>query len=114
MSMCASGDIFQAKVDKLIGDIEVVKAYIGDILVLIKDRFEKHIEHLRIIFDRLCSASLKVNALKCSFGCKDIIYLGSVITREGIKHNQKKVKGVMDIGKSVTTDETKEIICMVQ
>ena len=36
MGMCASGDIFQAKVDKLLGDIEDVKTYIYDILVLRK------------------------------------------------------------------------------
>ena len=43
MGMCASGDIFQSEVDKLLGDIEGVKTYIDDILVLGKDRFEKHI-----------------------------------------------------------------------
>ena len=39
MSMFASRYIFQAKVDELIGDIESVKTYIGDILVLGKDSF---------------------------------------------------------------------------
>ena len=36
MGMCASGDIFQAKVDKLLGYIEGVRTYIDDILVLSK------------------------------------------------------------------------------
>ena len=40
MGMCASGDIFQAKVDKILGDIKGVKTYIDDILVLGKDSFE--------------------------------------------------------------------------
>ena len=31
MGMCASGDIFQAKLDKLVGDIEGVKTYINDV-----------------------------------------------------------------------------------
>ena len=35
MSMYASGDIFQAKVDKLLGDIKGIKIYIDNILVLI-------------------------------------------------------------------------------
>ena len=43
MGMCASGDIFQANVDKLLGDIEDVKTYIDDILVLGKYIFENHI-----------------------------------------------------------------------
>ena len=64
MGMCASMGIFQAKVDKLLGDIEAVKTYINDILVLRKDFFTKHIEQMRIIFGRLRTAGLKVNAPK--------------------------------------------------
>ena len=36
MGMCASGDIFQSKLDELIGDIKGVKMYIRDIIVLSK------------------------------------------------------------------------------
>ena len=39
MGMCASVEIFQAKVDDLLGDIDGVKSYIDDIIVLIKDSF---------------------------------------------------------------------------
>ena len=45
MDMCASGDIFQAKVDRLLSDIKGVKTYIDGILVLRKDLFSKHIEN---------------------------------------------------------------------
>ena len=81
ISMWVWGDIFQSKVDGLLGDIEGVKIYIDYILVLSKDILKNHIEQLRIIFGRLSAASLKVNAPKCSFGLKEIIYLGYVITR---------------------------------
>ena len=37
MGMCASGGIFQNKVDVLLGNIEGVKTYIDDILVLSKE-----------------------------------------------------------------------------
>ena len=43
MGMCASGDIFQAKVDNVLGDIEGVKTYINDIIVLSKYFFRNHI-----------------------------------------------------------------------
>ena len=91
IGMCAFGDIFQAKVGKLLGDIEGVKMYINDILVLSKDCFRKHIENLIRIFGRLRAAGLTDNALKCSFGLNVIPYLGYVITREGIKPDMKKV-----------------------
>ena len=60
MGMCASGDIFQAIVDKLLGDIEGVKNYIDDILVLGKDSFEKNTEQLIIIYGSLCAIGLKL------------------------------------------------------
>ena len=79
MGMCALGGIFQAKVDKILGDVEGVKTYIDYILVLIKDSFENHIYQLRIIFGRLLAAGLKVNAHKNIFWFKEIPYLGCVI-----------------------------------
>ena len=53
MGMCASGDILQSKVNELLGDIEGIKTYIDDIIVLSKDIFENHIYQLIIIFRRL-------------------------------------------------------------
>ena len=105
MGMCASGDISQAKVDKLLGDIKGIKTYIDDILVLRKESFYNNIEQLRIIFRRLRASGLRVNAPKRSFGLKDIIYQGYVMTREGIRSKPKKVQRIMDIGKPTTSTE---------
>ena len=68
MVMYDLGDIFQDKVDKLLGYIEVIKTYINNILVLSKESFENYIGQLKIIFSRLRASSLKVNLPKCSFG----------------------------------------------
>ena len=43
MGMCTSEDIFQAKLDELLGYIEGVKTYINDILILMKYFFGVHI-----------------------------------------------------------------------
>ena len=102
MGMCYSGDIFQAKVDNLIDDFEGVKTYINDVSVLIKKSLSKHIRQLKLIFSKLRAAGLKVNAPKCSFGLKEITYLGCVITWDGIKPDKKKVKGIMDIKEPTT------------
>ena len=80
MGMCASGGIFQAKVDDLLGNIKGIKTYIDDILVLSKDIFSNHIEQLRIIFGIFFAEGLKGNAPKCSFWSNYIPYLSYVIT----------------------------------
>ena len=68
MGMYASGDVFKSKLDELLGDIEGVKTYINDIIVLSKDCFKNHIEKLRIIFGILHTSGLKVNSPNCTFG----------------------------------------------
>ena len=70
IGMCTSVDIFQAKVDKLLGDIKGVKIYINDILFLSKDCFTKHIEQPSIIFFILRAEGLKFNDPKFSFWVK--------------------------------------------
>ena len=70
MVMCPSGYIFQAKLDKLLGDIKEVKTYIDDILVLRKESLRKHINKIRVIFARPSASGLKLNAPKCSFRLK--------------------------------------------
>ena len=44
MGMCDSGDILQDKLDEILGNIEGIKTYIGDRLVLRKDCFRNRIE----------------------------------------------------------------------
>ena len=62
MGMCTSGDILKANIDKLLSDIEGVKIYTNDILVLRKDCFKNYIYQLRIRFGRFHAAGLKVNS----------------------------------------------------
>ena len=114
MGMCTSGDIFQAKLDNMLGDIKGIKTYIDDILVLIKEILSKNTEQRMMIFCRLCSSGLKVNDTKCSFGLKEINYLGYLITRRGIKPDPRKVHDIMDLERPTTMTEAQTLIGMVQ
>ena len=114
MGMCASRDILQAKLDELLGYIKGVKTHIHNIFVLIKNGFEKKIDHLSIIFSSLCFACLKVNAPKCSFGLNEVTYLCYVITRKGNKPDPRIFQGNMDLGQPPTTAESRALIGMVQ
>ena len=64
VGMCDLGDILQAKLDKLISDIESIQIYIDDILVLIKENLSRHIDKLIVILSRLRNTGLQVNASK--------------------------------------------------
>ena len=64
MGLCASSEIFQAKLDELLSDIKGFNTYIDDILVLDKGIFSQYIYQLIVIFVRLRNTVIKVNASK--------------------------------------------------
>ena len=114
MGLANSCDIFQAKVTELLGDIEMVKCYIDDILVLSKGTFQDHIDKLSQCFERIRKAGLKLNGEKCHFGLKEIPYLGYIITQDGIKPDPKKIEAVMNITQPETVKDLRAYIGLVQ
>ena len=51
---------------------------------------------LRLVFDRLKAANLKIEMDKCEFLKKETEFLGHVVTQNGIKPNPKKVECVVN------------------
>ena len=84
MGLCNSLDIFQEKMGKLFFDLEHVRAYIDDLLVITKGSFQDNLTKLEQVFIRLAKAGLKVNASKSSFWAEELQYLGYWISRKGI------------------------------
>ncbi|GFS85002.1 retrovirus-related Pol polyprotein from transposon 17.6 [Trichonephila clavipes] len=69
--------------------------YLDDILCY-SENAEEHRSHLRTIFQRLSSYGLKLNISKCVFGVTKLIFLGHLITPDGIKPLPDKVQAVLD------------------
>ena len=114
MGIAGSPDIFQAKIYELMGDLEGVKAYLDDILVIKKGSFSQHLEQLEEVFRRCLKSNLKLNAEKCSFGLNEIEYLGYIVTPEGVKPNPKKIKAIQAMDRPTTVTEVRRFIGMIQ
>ena len=70
---------FQALINKVLkGRHKFAVTYVDDIIIFSKDE-EEHFEQLRIIFQRLKEAGLKLKRLKCDFMKTQIQYLGHLI-----------------------------------
>jgi Reverse transcriptase (RNA-dependent DNA polymerase) len=76
MGLSNSPDIFQEKMGTLMQDLEYVRAYIDNLLIITKGTFEGHIDSLEVVFNRLKQAGLKVNAKKSFFMKSELEYLG--------------------------------------
>ena len=66
-------------------------AYIDDIIVYSKN-FEDHLRHLNLIFERLKQFNVQVKPSKCLLFKQEVLYLGHIVSREGIKVNPEKIE----------------------
>jgi len=67
--------------------------YLDDIIVYAKN-LQEHNDKLINVFERLRIHNLKIEKDKCSFLQRECLFLGHVISDEGIKPDKKKVEAV--------------------
>jgi hypothetical protein len=94
-------------------DLEYIRVYIDDLLVIIKGSYNDHLEKLDEVLQRLKSAGLKVNAKKSFFAREELEYLGFWITRKGIQPLPKKVEAIQKLAPPTTRKELRGFIGLV-
>ncbi|GBO99951.1 Retrovirus-related Pol polyprotein from transposon opus [Eumeta japonica] len=67
--------------------------YIDDIIIFSKDK-QSHLEDIKIIFETLCDANMKVQVDKCEFLKNHVEFLGFIVSENGIKTNPAKVEAI--------------------
>jgi hypothetical protein len=71
--------------------------YLDDVIIFSKD-FVEHIEHLKQVFERIRQANLKIKGTKCTFFKTELVYLGHLISAEGIRPDPAKIRAINKIG----------------
>ena len=112
MGLCNSPDIFQEKMSSLFADLQFVRAYIDDLLIITKGTFKDHLEQVRTVLQRLKGAGLKVNAKKSFFAREELEYLGYWITQKGIQPVPQKVEAIHNIAPPTTKQQLRRFIGM--
>ena len=72
-----------------------VIVYLDDILIFSQSK-EEHLSHLRCVLKKLQSKKLLVNIKKCYFMKSELVYLGFVVSKDGLKMDPEKVQTIVD------------------
>ena len=67
--------------------------YIDDIIIF-SSSFDEHLHRLRLVFDRLRLANLKLKPSKCTFARKSVRFLGFLVSSSGVSPDPDKLSAV--------------------
>lgn len=95
--LCNAPGTFQRLMNYVLQDFlgKFVAVYIDDIIIYSKT-FEQHVDHIRLVFDALRKATLKIKLKKGYFCFPNIAFLGHIVGRNGISPDPSKVEKIMN------------------
>ena len=64
-------------------------AYLDDLIIYSPD-LDTHIQHIKLVLEKLRFANLSINPSKCQWVLPKVEYLGFIITADGIQGNPEK------------------------
>ena len=101
---------FQQLISMVLQDCsELVMAYLDNIIIFSRNEHE-HLKHIKIIFQKLIAAGLKLKESKCDFFKKEIHYLGHLISSEGIHPLLEKLDTICNMPRPKTPKEIKQFL----
>jgi dihydroorotate dehydrogenase len=74
MGIKIAPDVFQNVMSKLVQDMEYVKTYLDDLLILTNSSFKDHLLKLEMVLARLSTTGMRVNISKSKFFAEQIEY----------------------------------------
>ena len=86
--------------------------YIDDVLIA-STTPEEHLQHLRVVFERLTAYGMVINPNKCIFGVPELDFLGHHIDRNGITPLQSKVQAVKDFPRPSSQRQLRRFLGLV-
>ena len=100
---------FQRLVNEVLSGLTFTFGYLDYILVF-SPYMKSHLEHLRLLFERLRAADLKLKEVKCNFLKRHIQYLGHIVLGEGITPLPEKLDSIQKMLPPKTPKEVKQFL----
>ena len=85
--------------------------YIDDIIVFGKN-FEEHINRVEEVLERIEAAGLKLKPAKCVLLQQEVVFLGHIVSGEGVKPSPTNISKIMSWPKPKTAKQIKLLVAM--
>uniref|UniRef100_A0A0D3C3B2 Reverse transcriptase domain-containing protein n=1 Tax=Brassica oleracea var. oleracea TaxID=109376 RepID=A0A0D3C3B2_BRAOL len=104
--LCNAPSTFQALMNSVFRDYlrKFVLVFFDDILIFSRS-WEEHLDHVKRVFEILHAKQLFVKQKKCAFGQSEVDYLGHLISGDGVKVDNTKIKAMLDWPSPTTITE---------
>jgi transposase InsO family protein len=93
--LCTAPATFQRMMDEVLGDLKWrgICCYFDDIFIYSRT-FIEHMKLIEAVLDRLISAQLQAKVSKCEFLKKELVFVGHLVSAEGIRPDPSKIESV--------------------
>ncbi|BHF66791.1 hypothetical protein SprV_0200981300 [Sparganum proliferum] len=107
-----SAQTFQRFINEALRDLPFVFVYVDDVLVASSSE-QEHLQHLRLIFERLSQFGVFINVYKCVFGVQSLFFLGHRVDASGCHPIDTKVSAIRDFPTPTSFQQLRRFIGLV-
>ena len=114
MGLVNSSFSFQKAMQLVLSGLQwnICMVYLDDVIVYSKS-FDQHLCNLCSVFDRFKLEGLKLKPKKCNFCKPEVLYLGHVVGKQGIKPNPDKIEVIKNYPVPTTCNEVRSFVALV-
>jgi hypothetical protein len=96
--LCNSPATFQTMMNEIFSDMaDIMVIYIDDLMIYTKtNNIQEHERLVKKVLKHLVEHDLFTTPEKCTFGVKEVEFLGMIVSREGMKMDDSKVKAIRE------------------
>ncbi|XP_055615386.1 uncharacterized protein K02A2.6-like [Toxorhynchites rutilus septentrionalis] len=105
---CAS-EVFQSIIERVLKGIKCVRVFIDDIVVFGPTK-QQHDDTLRDVINRLKEFGLTTNHKKCELGRSEVVFMGHILSADGIRPTWNKVDAIRRLRELTTVEEVRSFL----
>ena len=110
--ICSASEVFSRTIDDIFADIKGVETNVDDIIVHGKDD-DDHDETVVKMLNRCREVGLKLNKSKCVMGVTELVFIGDLLTNEGVKPDPSKIDAIVNMDRPIDKPGLQRFLGMV-